>query len=145
MAQDRPSTDRDVRGPLDFATLDADGSGEITEEDLGARRAAMFAELDTDGDGSISEAEFVAHAQAMASDRARDRFSGLDADGDGRLGPDVLARGRGGDRMGARMIERLDTDGSGGLSEEEFAEARQRGPHRHGDRSSGRRGVGAHR
>lgn len=102
-----------------FEELDADSSGEITVEDLEAMRTERFATMDTDGDGSINEAEFVAKAQADAQERAAAMFARLDADGDGVLSQDVLQnRSRG--RNPERMISRLDTDDSGGVSAEEF-------------------------
>lgn len=102
-----------------FETLDADGNGEITTADLDAMRTERFAALDTNGDGSVDEAEFVAKAQADAQERAAAMFERLDADGDGTLSQDVLqSRSRGANPE--RMISRLDTDDSGGVSAEEF-------------------------
>ncbi|RDE10307.1 EF-hand domain-containing protein [Pelagibacterium lacus] len=49
---------------LDFATLDADGSGALTLEELQVAipdlTAESFAMLDTDANGEISEEEFAA-------------------------------------------------------------------------------------
>ncbi|MDJ1017978.1 MAG: EF-hand domain-containing protein [Paracoccaceae bacterium] len=117
---------QDRRGGMpDFATLDADGSGEITAEDLSALGASRFAEIDTNGDGTVSEAEFIAKAQADAAERAAAMFARLDADGDGALSRDALESRR--DRgMGQRLIRRADTDGSGGVSEEEFSTVMER-------------------
>ncbi|MDA8584907.1 calcium-binding protein [Rhodobacteraceae bacterium] len=118
-----------------FETLDADGSGEITAEDLKALRDARFAELDTDGNGSASEAEYTAAAASRAGEQAAARFARLDADGDGTLSRDVLEnrRGRG---ISERMITRFDADNSGGVSAEEFETAKEqlaeRGGRRHG-------------
>lgn len=76
---------------------------------------------DTDGDGAISLAEFeAAHAA-----RVRERFSRMDENDDGLLSGDELKReARGRHRMArdrhhpdpARVIEHLDSDGSGGVS-----------------------------
>ncbi len=130
---------------MDFETLDVDGSGEITAEDMAALRENRFGELDTDGDGSVSQAEFVAAASARATERAAEQFSRLDADGDGVLSRDVLeGRGRGG--MGERMLTRLDTDESGGISAEEFEAAKERmAERRNGGDRDGKRGWGKHR
>ncbi len=125
---------QDNRGPgprMDFATLDADGNGEIDAADLEALRQSRFAELDADGDGMVSEEEFVAHAAARSSERAAEMFARLDADGDGMLSRDTLqSRGRG--NMGERLLRRADTDNSGGVSEEEFDAAMERLAERRG-------------
>jgi Ca2+-binding EF-hand superfamily protein len=129
-------------GPFDFGMMDADGSGEITVEDLDAMRANRFAEFDTDGDGLVSEAEFIAHAEARAAERAAEMFARLDADGDGTLSRDALESRMGG-APGERMLSRLDTDDSGGVSEEEFEAMRKRmADHRDGEGRHDRRGKG---
>ncbi len=127
-------------GPMSFEELDVDGSGEITAEDLTARRDNRFADLDTDGNGSISQEEFVAHQMARSEEHALAMFERMDIDGDGVLSRDVIERGRGGER-GARMIERFDADGSGGVSAEEFEQAMTH----IGDRRMERRGNGGER
>lgn len=128
---------QDQRGErMTFENLDVDGSGEITTDDLTALRDNRFAEIDSNGDGSISEDEFVAARLARSEERATGMFERLDADGDGILSRDVIERGRGGG-MGERMINRFDADESGGISAEEFEEARSRIGER---RQSGERG-----
>ena len=120
---------------MSFEEIDADGSGEITAEDLAALADARFAEMDADGDGSVSQDEFMAAASARAAERAARMFERMDADGDGALSRDALeARGRRG--PGERMIARLDADGSGGVSAEEFDE----GMAKFAKRRHGRRG-----
>ena len=59
---------------MNFETLDADGSGEITVEDFAMLRDNRFGELDSDGDGMVSQAEFLAHAEAQAAEKAAERF-----------------------------------------------------------------------
>lgn len=76
---------------------------------------------DTDGDGAISLAEFeAAHAA-----RVRERFARMDRNDDGLLSGDELKHDRRGRHPGPRgrhhpdperMVEHLDTDGSGGVS-----------------------------
>jgi Ca2+-binding EF-hand superfamily protein len=79
-----------------FEMLDVDGDGFVTEAEIEARRAERFAAIDTDGNGEISAAELQAHAEM----RRGERFE--------------------------RMVDRLDTDGSGGIAREEFGRAGQR-------------------
>ena len=124
---------------MDFSTLDVDGSGEITQNDLDALRENRFAELDTNGDGAISREEFIAASVARAEERAGEMFDRLDADGDGALSRDVIESRRGGPGMASRLIERADTDGSGGVSEEEFNAAMERLAERGGKRGGGGR------
>lgn len=116
---------------MTFESLDADGSGEITLEDIEALKAQRFAEFDTDGDGAVTIDEFTAHAQSRAAERATEMFARLDADGDGTLSRDVL-EGRMGGGPGERMLTRFDTDGSGGISAEEFDAAKERFAERRG-------------
>ncbi|MEM9426831.1 MAG: EF-hand domain-containing protein [Pseudomonadota bacterium] len=130
---------QDQRGEgMTFENLDVDGSGEITADDLTTLRDNRFADMDSNGDGSISEDEFVANQLARSEERAARMFERLDADGDGTLSRDVIERGRGGG-MGERMINRFDVDESGGISAEEFEEARTRIGER---RKGGERGHG---
>ncbi|MEK6216040.1 MAG: EF-hand domain-containing protein [Boseongicola sp.] len=105
--------------PMTFEALDVDGSGEIEMADLDAMSAERFATLDADGDGAVTEEEFVAQAQRDSAERAAKMFARMDADGDGVLSRDAL-EGRGGRKMPGRFLMRADTDGSGGVSPEEF-------------------------
>lgn len=85
-----------------------------TRED---RRSEAFAEIDTNGDGSVSAEEFAAGAN---------RFARADANGDGLLTVEELAASgqeRAAERA-ARMIERLDQNDDGALSEDEIESRR---------------------
>lgn len=121
----------------DFATLDANGDGGITLDELQAQGAARFAEHDTDGDGALSAEELIAAANGRAADRAAQMIARLDANDDGVLQQEEM-RPRGGD-MGARMFGRVDADNDGILTEAEFEAAMDRhGDHRgHGMRDRG--------
>lgn len=134
--------DRGHRGEgMTFETLDADGSGEITLEDIEALKVQRFAEFDANGDGSVTADEFSAHAQARAAERAAEMFARLDADGDGSLSRDVL-EGRMGQAPGERLLTRLDADKSGGVSAEEFEAAKAKFAEHRGMRGEGREGRG---
>lgn len=134
---------RGPSGEMSFETLDVDGSGEITVADFDAMRASRFSEMDGNGDGKVTKAEFVAHAQARAAARATEMFARMDSDADGILSRDALdgRLGRGG--PGMRMLERFDTDNSGGISAEEF-EAAHDLMAEHGGKRRGRHGEDGH-
>lgn len=126
-------------GPV-FELLDADGNGEITAEDIAAKRTERFAMLDADGNGTVTKEEFIAHAQAEAGTRAEQMFARIDVDGDGTLSRDAL-ESRFGGGPNPNLIARLDTDNSGGVSLEEFNAAKERMAMRGG---FGKRGGDGH-
>ncbi len=116
-----------AQGPRDrpdFATLDLNGDGVVTQEEIAARGEARFAAADSNGDGALSAEELAAAASANAADRVAQMLDRLDANEDGVLQQSEM-QPRGGDR-GARMFERLDADGDGAVSEAEFDDAKDR-------------------
>jgi Ca2+-binding EF-hand superfamily protein len=128
-AQDRP----------DFATLDADGNGQITLSELESQGAQRFATTDTDGDGVLSEAELLAQAEARSEGRAAKMvermLAHLDENEDGQIQESELPEPNS-DRV-ERRFDRVDSDDDGSISEEEFDAAADRG---RGDRDGGRGG-----
>ena len=114
----------------DFATLDANGDGVVTLEELQARGEARFAEMDTNGDGALSAEELTAAADARAADRVTRMIERFDENGDGLLQQAELPE-RGGDRA-ERMFERVDADEDGAISEEEFEAVKERFGERRG-------------
>ena len=73
------------RGAIFSATtLDADGDGALTKDELLAHNRARFDRLDANDDGIISPDEFGGRLVAM--------FTRMDADNDGRLSGDELPR-----------------------------------------------------
>ncbi|SFR57482.1 EF-hand domain-containing protein [Litoreibacter janthinus] len=123
------------QGPrVAFEELDADGNGSITEAEMQAHRAARFTTADTDGDGSLSRAELEAQMSADKGDRMGRRLDRmidrLDTDKNGALSQEELAQA-GGERKGRGGFSRLDKDGDGAVSKAEFE---QMGKKRHGGR-----------
>ncbi|WP_376871417.1 EF-hand domain-containing protein [Albirhodobacter sp. R86504] len=114
----------EMRPKFDFAAVDADGDGKITQEEFAAHRASMQAEriaqLDADKDGKITVEELVAHQDKMATERAQKRAEA--------------------------MVAAMDADGDGVLTTEEMAAHGGKGDHKGGDRKGGeRKGDGAHK
>ena len=121
-----------------FETLDTDGDGAISVEEFRAHQAAHFAERDANGDGALDSDELV---DAM-TERARERATMMiqrmltwhDANGDGMLGQDEMP----GDGLAGMML-RLDADGDGRVTAEEFDKIRA-GMERRAQRGQGGQG-----
>ncbi|MEM6477407.1 MAG: calcium-binding protein [Pseudomonadota bacterium] len=123
-----------------FSELDANGDGEVTLAELQAHGAARFATNDTNGDGALSAEELVAARSVDNVERLERRINRFieraDENGDGLLQQSEIGPSQA--RMTARF-ERIDADGSGGLSEAEMEAAKEaraerghRGPMRGG-------------
>lgn len=127
----RPGADGPRHHPMriDFAELDADGDGRITEEEANARRAAQVGTLDANGDGLISADELAAAEIARLTERANERAARqverMDVDGDGLLSAAELAVPAGHE---SRMFEKLDRDGDGAITQPELDAAHRPGP-----------------
>jgi len=112
-------------GP-DFSAMDANGDAVITRAEFDAYGADRFLAADADGSGDVTLEELKAQMAANAGDdgrkgqrRARGMeraFSHLDADDDGKL---TLAEFQANER-GGKMFERLDADGNGEISAAEL-------------------------
>lgn len=127
-------------GAASFSELDADGSGEVTQAEMQAFQEARRAALDTNGDGGLSKDEMLAAAQARNAERTERRvdrmIERLDANADG-----IIQFGEMPERNAERASDRfarVDTDGSGGLSEAEFEAAKEARGDRRGKRGEGR-------
>lgn len=128
-------------GDFDFAEVDTDKDGKLSEAELTAHRAARFAKADANGDGFLTREELAAAMQAHMADRI-DRMAGhaivaMDDDGDGKLSPAEMAPADG----AGRMFGRADEDGDGFLSPGEMEGMRE---HMRGRREE-RGGMGGHR
>lgn len=147
-AQDRGEGPRGPRGPMfNFEEIDANGDGQITQDEITAHAAARFAAADTDGDGALSADELVAQREAQRAERmqkaAERMLERRDTNGDGRLTADEM-----GPRDGDRLFSRLDANEDGAISKEEMEQAREKFEKRHGkwgEHRKGERGHGDHK
>lgn len=110
-----------------FQELDADGDGQITQAEIQAHRNERYTAADTDGDGQLSVDEMQAAAQAKANERVTKMFTERDANQDGFLSQDELPK----PRKSAKMFERIDADGNGSISEQEYADAKDKMGRKH--------------
>lgn len=122
----------------DFATLDTDGNGTLSLEELQNAGAARFAEMDTDGNGALSAAELSAAQDERMAQRAAKMIERMDENDDGELQADEMPDR--GDKRAERMFDHADTDEDGVLSQDEFEAAGKERGGRDGGRGHGKRG-----
>ncbi|WP_342068627.1 EF-hand domain-containing protein [Yoonia algicola] len=124
----------------DFATLDVNGDGALTLEEMQSRSQARFADMDTDGDGALSADEMAAQATTRAAERAAAMIARFDDNADGLLQQgEMPSRG---ERRAAQMFDRVDADSDGVISAEEFEAAKARMGERRGEGRGNHRGDG---
>jgi hypothetical protein len=93
-----------------FSEVDADGSGNITQEEIDAFQAAQVQSADQNGDGAIDLEEFSAVYLERMRPMMVDAFQRFDDDGDGSITEAEL------DERFGDVVSRLDRDGDGALS-----------------------------
>lgn len=111
-----------------FRQLDTNGDRAIQFSEIQAARAALFDRLDTNGDGFLDAEELRAAAQRVgerrdvtmvSADDLARQVSRMDADGDGRISRDEFSR------FIPDRLRRADTNGDGVLSLRELRALRR--------------------
>ena len=86
---------------------DLNGDGKVTREEFMAVRAVCFARYDASGTGMLTLEEVKKFSTAQTADRLNAEFSRLDLDGDGFISREEF------DRESDRLFRQLDTNGDG--------------------------------
>lgn len=100
-----------------FADMDADGDGGITHDEFIQKRVENFHNVDVNGDGEVTLDELTAARAQRLQTRLAERFSTLDEDNSNTLSEDEMVSGA------AAQFERLDANGDGAVTIEEFRDA----------------------
>lgn len=107
-----------------FDTIDADKDGKVTFAEMEAHRTAEFAAADTNKDGALSADELSARALARFQEKLAERtqamLDNMDNDGSGSLSEDELGGG-----PGMRHFARIDADNDGAITKAEAEGAMQ--------------------
>lgn len=119
---------------MDFSTLDQDGNGAVTLEEMRSSAQVRFDEVDTDGDGFLSQDELAAHSRAQSEERATRMISRMDSNEDGKLSVEEMTHRR----SPERVFNRMDKNDDGSISAEEFEQAQARMKDRRRDRKHDR-------
>ena len=103
---------------LMFERFDSNGDGRICMDEFSDVHMIRFYTLDMDNDGEIFREEFVfmRGMQGVPGDRADEAFDRLDSDGNGRLSVNEFEASRG------STFATLDLNGDGDLSQVEVSQ-----------------------
>ncbi len=101
-----------------FERFDSNGDGRICKDEFKDVHMIRFYTLDMDSDGEIFREEFVfmRGMRGVSDDRADEAFDRLDTDGNGRLSVEEFNASRG------SAFATLDLNGDGDLSQTEVSE-----------------------
>ena len=114
--------DRENKSGERITRLDSDGDGIITRAEADAPRLERFSAADTDGDGALTQAELEAFAEAererRMAERKARRFARMDSDGNGTISIEEFSK------RSAGRFDRWDANNDGSVTVEEIEAAR---------------------
>ncbi len=104
-----------------LATVDRDGDGTVTAEEVKDARAERFAAADANGDGVLDVDEMVAMIEQHRRERIEARLARFDSDEDGKVTAEEFAAAHTG------WFARLDRDDDGAVTTDEMRARRRHG------------------
>lgn len=116
-----------------FKAADENGDEKLTKAEIYQSRGKRAAEIDTNDNGVIEVEEMDAARKEMRLKREQRRLNRMDTDGDGVVSTDEFAR------SGTRMMQHMDRDRDGVVTMEEATTAPMKG---HGRKGTGGRHSG---
>ncbi len=97
-----------------FVTMDRDGNGRVTRDELAEHTIVQFQAMDRDTDGDLEPEEFLAAWLGSFRKSIQRHFATLDADGSGVITEDELSR------VMVLQFARFDRDWDGAVTLEEL-------------------------
>ena len=111
-----------------FEQLDRNDDGKVTTREIYEGRKARFSEIDSNQDGTVSVEELDAAKTEFRHRRLEHRLQRMDTDGDGGVGVEEYAR------AGGKWLHRVDRNDDGAVDMDEIRKmSKHRWKHRHGD------------
>ena len=117
-----------LRDSAPLENADADHDGKVTRQEFTAARAEQFAKLDRNGDGFVDDTDGGVGGRAKRQQAAAAIRARLDTDGDGKVSKEEFAS------AGTPLFDRFDTNHDDVLDEKEIDTARSAAKERFRDR-----------